>query len=399
VTPDPRLADPLVATQRWFIRRGLPSFVTSYSSDRDVWTRTLPFLWVTFGLLLLLAVLGANDALGVVVAVTLVVALAVGYVAVNLHRGRAPLARPDRVRPSVLIAYVAVPAGVLVAASRQWVDVIAAALLSGTCLALAWVVTRLGVVPLVAWAIRWTFRQAGDLYRLATRALPLLLLVVTFLFVNTEVWQVAGSMSAVVLWLSLGVFVVLGVLFIAGRVPEEVRGIEAASDTEAVVRACVGTPLEGLAGGLPDLDHPVPLQRSQELNLRVVVVVSQLVQVCLVALVVWAFFVGFGALAISVAVQQAWLGSLAPVEVLWSWGSDHGVTRELLRVSTFLGGFAGFYVTVYAATDATYREQFLAGIGDQLAGSLAVRRAYLVLQRRPEAGGDRFGRDGAPLVP
>ncbi|MEZ5116337.1 MAG: hypothetical protein R2737_08715 [Candidatus Nanopelagicales bacterium] len=393
MTRAPRPVDPLVGTEAWFIRRGLPSFVRAYDSDRDVWTRTLPFLWATFGLYLLLPVLAASDVLGAVLAAGLVVALALGYVAVNLRRGRRPLARPDRVGPLVLTAYVALPALVLVPASRDWADVVVALVWSGLTLALAWVVTRLGVLPLLGWAVRWTFRQAGDLYRLATRALPLLLLVVTFLFVNTEVWQVAGSMSAAVLWASLAVFAALGVLFIAGRVPEEVRGIEASTDEAAVVRACDGTPLEGHTAGLPGLDLPVPLQRTQEANLRIVVVVSQLVQVALFAVVVWAFFVGFGALAVSVPVQQAWLGDLAPVDVLWSWGPDHGVTRELLRVATFLGGFAGFYVTVYAATDPTYRDHFFRGIGDSLARSLAVRRVYLALA----GGADR--RDSVPPGP
>lgn len=397
MTAAQRVDDPLVATERWFIRRGLPSFVTSYASDRDVWTRTLPFLWATFALFLGLAVLSASDPLGVVLALGVVVALAVGFVVANRRRGRPALAPPDRVGPWVLVAYVVVPALVLVAASREWADVLVAAGLSAATLGLAWVVTRLGLLPLLAWAVRWAFRQAGDLYRLATRALPLLLLVITFLFVNTEVWQVAGAMSAAVLWLTLGLFGVLGVLFIAGRVPEEVRGVEAGSDAATVVDACVGTPLDGRAVGLPDLDRPVPLQRSQEWNLRVVVVLSQLVQVSLVALVVWAFFVVFGALAISVPVQEAWLAGLAPVDVVWSWGPDHGVSRALLRVATFLGGFAGFYVTVYAATDTTYREQFFAGIGDQIARCLAVRRAYLALERRRPPGG--LGRADAPLVP
>ena len=34
------------------------------------------------------------------------------------------------------------------------------------------------------------------------------------------------------------------------------------------------------------------------------------------------------------------------------------LTPALLRVSIFLAAFSGFYVAVYAVTDATYREQF-----------------------------------------
>ena len=48
-------------------------------------------------------------------------------------------------------------------------------------------------LALCGWAIRYTFRGVSDLYRLTTRALPLLLLFIVFLFFNTEVWQVAGG--------------------------------------------------------------------------------------------------------------------------------------------------------------------------------------------------------------
>ena len=40
--------DPLRATEKWFIRRGLPMFVEDYSAGRDVWTRALPALATLF---------------------------------------------------------------------------------------------------------------------------------------------------------------------------------------------------------------------------------------------------------------------------------------------------------------------------------------------------------------
>ncbi len=108
-------------------------------------------------------------------------------------------------------------------------------------------------------------------------------------------------------------------------------------------------------------------------------VTAQLVQVTLVGALVWAFFVVFGSVAISLPVQDAWLGGLAPVETLVGLGSDHAVTRQLLRVATFLGGFAGFYATVYAASDNVYREHFVERITSTLERALAVRRAYLAI--------------------
>ena len=51
----------------------------------------------------------------------------------------------------------------------------------------AWVIAR--------WAAKRTFSSLGLLFPLVTRALPLLLLFVTFLFINAEVWQVASTLD------------------------------------------------------------------------------------------------------------------------------------------------------------------------------------------------------------
>ena len=55
--------------------------------------------------------------------------------------------------------------------------------------------TALHARPIVGWALRRTFGSLGLLLPLATRALPLLLLFVTFLFINTEVWQVTSNLD------------------------------------------------------------------------------------------------------------------------------------------------------------------------------------------------------------
>ena len=60
------------------------------------------------------------------------------------------------------------------------------------------------------------------------------------------------------------------------------------------------------------------------------------------------------------------------------------MTRELLRVSTFLAAFAGLYFTVYAVNDHTYREEFFSEITARMERALAVRRAYRSLQRLRE---------------
>jgi hypothetical protein len=90
----------------------------------------------------------------------------------------------------------------------------------------------------------------------------------------------------------------------------------------------------------------------------------------------------FGALAVSVSLQTIWMDGESPVTVVWDWGNGYGVSRQLLRVSLFLAAFSGFYVTIYTAIDAAYREHFYDRIRLDLERSLSVRRAYVLLRRR-----------------
>jgi hypothetical protein len=372
------------ATERWFIRRGLPMFVEGYSAGRDVWTRAVPALAVLFVLLMIGATEFVSDAWGWVAVGVVVLLVLVAYVTWNRRNSRPALARPARVTAPWLAAFVLLPALAQVVGTRELdgADVAGDVLVPLVLLGIVYVTTRYALVALSVWVVRWTFRQLSDVTRLITRVLPLMLLFITFLFINTEVWQVAGTMTAGVLWGSLAVFGVLGTLFIVGRSREEFDRIESSTDREVVARAVAGTPLEGHADALEGLEVPVPLRARQRANLLLVMVTAQAVQVALVGAVVWAFFMIFGSVAISVPVQAAWIGDLAPIEPFLTLGTDHAVTRQLTRVATFLGGFAGFYATVYAASDQVYRQHFSARITTDLERALAVRRAYLADRRR-----------------
>ena len=56
-------------------------------------------------------------------------------------------------------------------------------------------------------------------FNVVVRALPLLLLFTTFLFINAEVWQVAGTLTGIVYVAVLGIFFVLGAVFVLSRIP------------------------------------------------------------------------------------------------------------------------------------------------------------------------------------
>ena len=81
----------------------------------------------------------------------------------------------------------------------------------------AWAITH--------WALRRTLGSLGLLFPLATRALPMLLLFVTFLFINTEVWQVASNLDGGVLWGTALLFGLAAIGFLLVRLDEELDAV------------------------------------------------------------------------------------------------------------------------------------------------------------------------------
>jgi hypothetical protein len=382
------------ATERWFIRRGLPMFVEDYSAGRDVWTRALPALAVLFVIMVLgfiggtpvddEDVAGRWDRIGQVLFVVVVAVFLVGYVLWNRRRGARWYALPDSVGWPWLLVFVGVPALLsLTPGNRSVAGVVGGFAVPLLLLGIVYVTTRYALVALTAWAFRWTFGSLYGVTELVTRVLPLMLLVLTFLAMNAGVWQAMGSSNAEAITATLVLLGIVGVLFIVNRARREFDDVEQSTGREGVVEAAEGTPLAGLVGDLPDLDRRVPMTQRQRVNVHLVMVVAQIVQVALIGLVVWLFFVIFTAVAIRLPVQQNWLKDLGGIgRPLLTWGDGHGLTRAAVRVSAFLGGFAAFYATVYAASDKVYRKYFAERISHDLSRALAVRRAYLALRRR-----------------
>ena len=234
---------------------------------------------------------------------------------------------------------------------------------------------RLRVAPMARWATGRTFRSLGLLFPLVTRALPLLLLFITFLFINTEVWQVASNLDNGVLWVAVLLFAGVAVGFLLVRLPEELDRVDDEVSGDRLVAACRRTPLAEVAARYAghDVAELAQVRGFEKGNLVFVLLVTQAVQVLLLSLAVYAFFVVFGAVAIDKHVMEAWMG---PGEVHWFIPGWHVVSRELLQVSTFLAAFSGLYFTVYAVSDETYRSQFFGSLLDELERAVAVRAVY-----------------------
>ena len=99
--------------------------------------------------------------------------------------------------------------------------------------------------------LRWGARAGGVSSPASARSwrgrCPLLLLFTTFLFINAEVWQVAGTLDGLPYVLVIAIFFLLGATFVLSRVPATSAGARFATwaevaayldDTPAPSSAC-----------------------------------------------------------------------------------------------------------------------------------------------------------------
>jgi hypothetical protein len=145
-------------------------------------------------------------------------------------------------------------------------------------------------------------------------------------------------------------FVVLGVGFLAVRLPREAQRLEHEVSADAP-----------------------PLRRRQLFNVGLVMFVSQALQVLVVSLAVAAFFVAFGLLAMPAGLIKLWAGQYdALITVL-----DVEVSVELLRVAGSIGALSGLYYAIATLTDETYRKEFLSDLTDEMRATFHDRAGYL----------------------
>lgn len=284
---------------------------------------------------------------------------------------------------ALLALVVGTGAGSLVRATESsWPDAVAVALAAAALVVLLRG-ARVFRVPLIArWALAHAWEGRSLLVPLATRALPFLLLFITFLFINTEVWQVASSLSRRLLWASVTVFVVLAVAFLAPSFDKEISRLGAEVEGERLAASCTGTPVASAAREVlaePQLAREVAgirLRGLQRNNLLLMLFITQAIQVVSLALIVFSFFVVFGTIAIRPEVIESWVGHAPTYET----GGLHLVSNELFSVAVFLSGFAGLYFTVQAVIDQNYRREFFSRIEDDLQRAIGVRKVYVALR-------------------
>ncbi|MDQ3936615.1 MAG: hypothetical protein M3340_18495 [Actinomycetota bacterium] len=352
--------DELAVYERRFRKAGLPLFIEGYSAAGDVFNRAIPLL----GLVFVVELLGAIDldwhwSANVAAALGGLAVLLAAAGLVNRMRGRPFLSVPERLGAVELATFVLAPALLPLIFGGQVESAVATVLGNLGLLLAIYLVVGYALPAILREASIRLVRELATAVVSLTSALPLLLLFAVVMFVNTEMWEVLSTVPGRLLWVLGILLVVLGLLFLMARLPQEVRGIE-----------------EGAAAG-------PPLDRRQRVNVGLVVLVSHALQVIVVAAGVGAFYVVFGALAIGPEVRESWIGSTGDSLVaLDVFGERVEVTAELLRVSGGIAAVSGLYYAIAVLTDATYREHFRDRMGAEMRATFRARAEYLELRER-----------------
>ncbi|WET79139.1 hypothetical protein P3102_34790 [Amycolatopsis sp. QT-25] len=380
------------AADAWFRRRGLPMVIHRRRRGAGMLRRSTPGLVFLSLLDLLLAgllklldvpeeVLAARMRESGLAYVLGVLALTFAVVVVPVIAGRlmAKLLRAlrrARVRLAVMAATIGfwllvLPFGERLTGLVSWENPLWAAVLANlVALAVLMLLVRVGLGSILTWAARSAVAQVRAIGTLASRALPLLLLVVMFSFFTAELWQAVERLTPGRLWLVVGFLVVIGAVFLASMLSDEIK--ESKSWTvEPGAPVLRGTPF--------DDETPPPDRRAltkiERLNIALVLFLAQAVQIVAFGVLVFAFFVVFGVLMLRPEVVTGFAGrESAPGTLL---GVPLPVSSALVNVSVFLAVFSGLYFAASTATDARYRRSFFEPLLEDVKISLAARDIYL----------------------
>ncbi len=380
--PDAPERDVVDEIDRWFVARGVPHFIESETegSALDTWTRALPLL---IGAYLLLC-LNALDVRGWtwqenLAAAFVGVGIGVGaWATSNLLRRRPAFARPRDIDAPELIVFLVGPALPALMFAQPG-DALESVVIGLLFLLLIYVWSAYGVGPMLKWGAREGLGQLSGLTGLLARALPLLLIFNMFLFINAEVWELAGRLEGTAYGVVIGMFLVLGVGFAISRIPHFIAQLNDFGSWADIESSAQGTPAAGIE--LPTTGTPhVSLTLRERLNIGLMVLFGQAFQIMLIVLGITGFFVLFGFLAMDEQTTLRWMG-VETIEVVAQTDLENRtliLSEPLLRVSIFLGAFSGMYFTVLLTTDATYQSAISDKVGPQVREALAVRTAYRV---------------------
>jgi len=395
----------LTRTESWFVRHGLPYFIEDRKATDDVFSLALPLLlgYFVIGLMVVLSLRltlwqrVGGAALGILL-------LCVIYMLRNLVKGDKALGLPRRTGWLEIAGFVLIPP-IVDLATRRKPRIALLDLGADAVVVLVICLVASALVPLAGWALRRTFQELGEVFNLAARALPLLFLFNSFLFISKDVWEFSADMSRTRVWGVVAIFALFTMLFLFYQLPSEVRRVAAHDDRLTIVTACRSTPMETVVDRIVLHEGELPLTRAQRINVLLVLFIGQILQVVLLGVLVFVFFLGFGKAALSQKLINDWTGmpdgTYEPVTV---FGHDLRnfvpiqIDGRLWQVSLFLAAVSAFFFAISSLTDEAYKAQFYERMSGELETAIQVRRVYLALYEGRHAVDTELSVSGVHIV-
>ena len=150
------------------------------------------------------------------------------------------------------------------------------------------VLAREGVL-LGVWTVRRVAAEVREVGHLAARALPLLAVFGMVIFFTGDFWHIAAALDSGWLWVASGFFVVLTLVFLVARIPEELRALPVVATAEGIRSSCAQTPLAPLVATPAELATDPRLGLPQRRNMAAYLLLCQAIQVSLLSWLVFFF--------------------------------------------------------------------------------------------------------------
>lgn len=369
--------------ERWFVRRGLPHAIDDYSAREDVLTRTVPFLSLVFVAEVVTTSFGERFTgwaqAGALALAASIVASCIALV--NRARARRPFALPDDIGWGELALFVLLPPVLAFVLDRSAVEAVLLGVGNAALVGLAFVFAYFGVLPMIGFGLRQVWRRLRTLTQLIARVLPLLLLFVTFVFLNAEMWQVANDFTPLAYAVVTVAIAVVAFAFVAVRLPIELDHLARFETWDEVCTIAAATNAPRLPRVTDELTVPLlDLDRRDRRNVSVLLFVSYSVQVLLIGVIVTGVLVVFGVLAIREDTILQWTvqpdGSLDAILRFRIGDATHVLTWTHLAVAGFIGVFSMLQFAVQLMRDEDYRAEFSSDVSGEIREVLAVQALY-----------------------
>ena len=251
----------------------------------------------------------------------------------------------------------------------------------------AWVAFQ--AVSLFRWVGRRIWYDLRHLRKEASRALPMLAILTILGFFSSDLWHIAWDMGYLRLLFVLIGFVGLGLVFLDARLPEEID--KQLAEENCFTANAIDAAWKQHEKRLPEWDgRPAaanpPLDNAQKRNMRVYLLFCQVIQVSLLSVVVWVFFLFLGKLAFTNTLLGDWFPKGGPQYPVHVWFvSIPFISTQLLRASAFMAILASIIFAVQAVMDENYKAEFFTPTVDGLMEAARIRCAYLTLLNSTEA--------------